>query len=243
MTDLLASDFKNPALGGPKEKKKDFMKKIKFKIKMKSSKKNIFNPEETRLSPRMCVKLVNVHNLGTVFSRLKPGPVDPLVKDDTPFSSKDALFDMSDRIMFKLTICNGSDLRVMRPWVTRISVRVSDSLGKLVGISEPKVQNSVMNWNDSIFGVAPASSVTLKFLFDVMQQVQETKKEYLFASGKAEFGLFDGEQDVAISSYGSIKVSLEIISTFTKDFSETIVKKQVQASKNRLISLIVEQVN
>jgi hypothetical protein len=99
-----------------------------------------------------------------------------------------------------------------------------------------------MTWNEPIFGVAPASSGTLKFHFDVLQHVQETKKEYLFASGKAEFGLFRETQDVVISSYGSIKVFLEMISTFTKEFSETIIQKQVKASKDRLISLIVEQV-
>ncbi len=209
---------------------------------MKSSKKNIFNPEEARLSPQMCVKLVNVHKLGSVYSRLKPGPSDPLVKDETPFSSSDALFDMTDRTLFKLTICDGTDLKVSRPWVTRISIKVSDSLGKLIGQTEQKTQNSFMKWNETLFAIAPGGSGSLKFHFDVIQHVPEAKKEYLFASGKAEFGLLDDTQSVKIESFGAINVSLEIIPTFTKAFSEALIMKQVQTSQERIICQIVEQV-
>ena len=228
------------------KKEKSSKKRIKFKFKLKnSSKKTVqFDPSQLRISSRICIKMINMKSIVTYFQKLKQANFDSLYLQDAPsLGSLNRLSTFHDKpVFFKIKIVKAIEIQLSRPWMTRVSIRVTDALGKVIGNTKPLPQSVEISFDHEMIGIAKSLDSAIKLNFDIIHHVPEAKKEYHFALGTSEFKLKESEKAVKIGNYCKLLVETDVVEFFTKDHCLYSIQQTTAHSLNSAASKLVDQV-
>ncbi|KAI8900079.1 hypothetical protein BC833DRAFT_316048 [Globomyces pollinis-pini] len=228
------------SLQPPPPPKKAQFGKIKVTIPKRIRKKQpIANPEETRISTKACVMLLNIRAIPERLRALSSQV--PNINDPVNINVVDKRLFGSNRFLYTLSILN-ANLQPIRPWNTKLSIRVSNKVGKDLGSTEPILQGTDIAWNSKLYGI---SHYTINSLVVSLVHHLEGQSPSLFAMGTLSLlplqrnGIH--EENVQLAQYGFVKIRLQVLDYDMNHFNE-LTELYTGIAEKKLIGLMVDQV-
>jgi MUN domain len=212
----------------------------KFRVtipKMYRKKKGSSPSGQTRLTSPMIMLLLNMFAIPGRFESLVN--CIPQVHDPTLVSHDDDILD-ARRFLFSLTIIGGS-LRPTRPLIAEAYIKITNSQGKDIAITNHIRQSQSPVWNENTLALHDAHSTSLTV--GIWHRI-EGQKDSLYGVGQLETrGIKSGPltQTVNFGKNGSLNISMEVLGE-SREILCSIIKWICENTARKMINLLVDQV-